>query len=105
MERGLVTSDGHSFKPSKIGIPSNLLKTGISSVPEEAPQEGKSLNFSVGRDIAEKVAALFGMKIERVQDAYIPYWLLKYRNRRVLVDGITKRMDTEATKEVTGTIR
>jgi len=105
MAKGLVSTDGHTFRPAKIGIPSNLLKSGITARPEDSVLDGKIVNFSVARDITEKIAGLFGMSIESTQMVYCPYWLLVYKNKKVLVDGLSRRIDTEATREVIGLIR
>ncbi len=104
MNKGLVSSDGYMFRPSKIHIPRNLLKAGISMRPLETGLQGKIVNFNVSRDVVEKIADLFGIKPESTRMVYCPYWLLVYRNRRVLVDGVSKRIDVEATREVMGMI-
>ena len=59
----------------------------------------------LARDITEKIAGLFGMSIESTQMVYCPYWLLVYKNKKVLVDGLSRRIDTEAPREVIGLIR
>jgi len=105
MGKGLVSSDGYMFRPSKIQVTRSMLKTGMSLKPEERALEGNILNFSTGRDVAEKIAELFGIRAESVKIVYCPYWLLVYRNRKVLVDGVLKKIDVEATKEVAGMIR
>jgi len=105
MSKGLVTSDGYNFRPVRVKIPANLLKLGFRESPAELELEGKIINFTVPRDTAEKVAGLFGMQIESATMVYYPYWLLVYSNRKALVDGLTKKVDVEATREVIGLIR
>jgi hypothetical protein len=104
MGKGLVSSDGYMFRPTKIQIPHNMLKTGISVKPEESGLQGKIVNFNVSKDVVQKIAELFGIKTETTKMVYCPYWLLVYRNRKVLVDGVSKRIDVEATREVMGMI-
>ncbi len=104
MGKGLVSSDGYMFRPSRISIPHNLLKTGISGNPEEVGLQGKIVNFNVGKDVANKIADLFGIRTESAKMVYCPYWLLVYKNRKVLVDGLSKKIDVDATREVMGMI-
>jgi hypothetical protein len=104
MGKGLVSSDGYMFRPSRISIPHNLLKTGISAMPEEMGLQGKIVNFNISKDVVNKIAELFGIKTETTKMVYCPYWLLVYKNRKVLVDGLSKRIDVEATREVMGMI-
>ncbi|MBN2331065.1 MAG: ATP-binding protein [Candidatus Aenigmarchaeota archaeon] len=104
MAKGLVSSDGYMYRPSRISIPHNLLKTGISAAPEETGLQGKIVNFNVSKDMVTKIAELFGIWAESTKIVYCPYWLLVYKNRKVLVDGMSKRMDVEATREVMGMI-
>ncbi len=105
MGKGLVTSDGYNFRPVRVKIPGDLLKLGFKESPEELDLEGKIVNFSVPRDTAQKIAGLFGVQVESAQMVYYPYWLLVYSNKKALVDGLTKKVDVEATKEVIGMIR
>jgi len=105
MGKGLVTGDGYTFRPAKISIPHNLLKTGMSIKPEESVMQGKIVNFNIDRRIVEKIGELFGITAESMKIVYCPYWLLVYGNRKVLVDGLGKKIDVEATKEVMGVFR
>jgi hypothetical protein len=100
-----VTGDGYNFRPVRVKIPGDLLKLGFKENPEEMEIEGKIVNFTVPRDIAEKIAGLFGVQVESASMVYYPYWLIVYSNRKALVDGLTKKVDIEATKEVIGMIR
>ena len=104
MSKGLVSGDGYMFRPSMIQIPHNMLRAGISVKPHEYGLEGKIVNCNISRDMVGKIAELFGIKTESAKIVYCPYWLLVYRNRKVLVDGISKRIDVEATREVMGMI-
>ncbi len=105
MAKGLVTSDGYNFRPVRVKIPGDLLRLGFRETPQELELEGKIVNFSVPRDTAEKIAGLFGVQPESTSMVYYPYWLVVYSNRKALVDGLTKKVDIEATKEVMGMIR
>lgn len=100
MTKGLVTSDGYMYRPAKISIPNDMLKSGISLRPEETALKGKIVNFSINRDVVIKIAELFGIKMESTKMVYCPYWLLNYKNKKILVDGLAKRIDVEATREV-----
>ncbi len=105
MGKGLVTSDGYNFRPVRVKIPGDIMSLGFSEDSKEMELEGKIMNFSVPRDTAEKVAGLFGMQVESSNMIYYPYWLVVYSNRKALVDGLTKKVDIEATREVMGMIR
>jgi hypothetical protein len=105
MDKGLVTSDGYNFRPVRVKIPGELLKMGFKENPAEMDIDGKIVNFTVPRDMAEKIAGLFGVQVESTDMVYYPYWLLVYSNKKALVDGLTKKVDVEATKEVIGMIR
>jgi hypothetical protein len=93
------------FRLAKIQIPNNLLKTTMRWKPENTVLKGKIVNFTVGRELVEKIGDLFGIKPESTSIVYCPYWLLVYKNRRVLIDGLSKKIDVEATREVISLIR
>ncbi len=105
MNKGLVTSDGYNFRPVRVKIPGDLLALPFSEEPTELELEGKIVNFTVPRDTAEKIAGLFKVQAESTDMVYYPYWLVVYSNRKALVDGLTKKIDVDATKEVIGMIR
>ncbi len=105
MSKGLVTSDGYNFRPVRVKIPGDLMKLSFKDTPTELELEGKIVNFTVPRDTAERIAGLFGVQAESADMVYYPYWLVVYSNRKALVDGLTKKVDIEATKEVMGMIR
>ncbi|HJW97140.1 MAG TPA: ATP-binding protein [archaeon] len=44
--------------------------------------------------------ALPGLKAQKMELVYYPYWLVKKKGRKLLVDGLTERMDTQATEAV-----
>jgi hypothetical protein len=105
MGKGLVASDGYTFKPSKIKLPGDLLKRSLPATAADADLEGKIVNFTVPRETAEKIAGLFGISPESSQIVYYPYWLLVYSNKKALVEGMKLKVDALATKEVIGMIK
>ncbi len=105
MNKGLVSSDGYTFRPSRIKIPGDIMKRGLKTSAAEMELDGKIVSFEVPRDTAEKIANLFGVATESAKIIYYPYWLLVYANRKALVDGMTKKVDVQATREVIGLIR
>jgi len=105
MEKGLVSYDGNNYRAAKINIPKNLLRCEFSVKPEESVLHGMVVNTEVDKKVAEKIAGLFGIRTEEMKTVYCPYWLVVYKNRKALVNGLTKKLDAEATREIIGLIR
>jgi len=98
--KGLLATDGYMYRPAKINIPADILMAGIGEPATETELEGKIVNFSVSRDTALRIGELFGLKADSAEIVYLPYWLLIYSSKKVLVEALTKKVDVVATREV-----
>jgi DNA helicase HerA-like ATPase len=73
---------------------------GIRKEPQELSSPGLTIEPSVQQDSVQK--SLKGLKInpEKIKLVFYPYWLVKKKGSKVLVDAISERMDPDAMEAV-----
>lgn len=100
--RNYLATNGYMFRNKlSLDFPENLSLFQIEAQKKEGKIEGLLLDFMVTSDFAKKAAEIWNLKIKKIEPIYYPYWLVKHRNRMVLIDGINARIDLDTSKIVT----
>ena len=103
MKQNFVATDGYMFKSTlKLeNIPTDPYKHQIKEKLYKGERTGLSLDFMITSDFARKTTELWSNMIpDRIQEAYYPYWLVTYQDRRFLVDGLNAKTDLHTTSIV-----
>ncbi len=97
LNKDLVASDGYMFRSkADASIPRDPLRVQLSEKPREGEVSGQVLEFMVPVDFVRKVTGIWNLSVLSIDPVYYPYWLIKHSGGLVLVDGLTRRADTEA---------
>ena len=85
----------------RAGLPGKMPKEipGIRREPAETSSPGLSIEPSFSQEAAQK--ALRGLKLEgKIELVFYPYWLVKKKGSKTLVDAVLEKMDPEAMEAV-----
>jgi DNA helicase HerA-like ATPase len=80
--------------PEGKDIPSMIRQTAEISL------SGISIEPSIQQDSLKKRLSAWKISPEKAELVYYPYWLVKKRGRKILVDAINERIDTHASEAV-----
>jgi hypothetical protein len=81
-------------------IPPDPSQVQISEKPDKTDLEGEALEFMVSQDFVKKVSELWSMPIRSIEPVYYPYWLVKHKDKRLLIDAINRSPDHDLTRLV-----
>jgi DNA helicase HerA-like ATPase len=103
MSKGYLTTDGYMFRNNLNldNIPPNPSEVQLTERPEKAELEGQSLEFMVSQDFVRKVLELWSMPIRSIEPAYYPYWLVTYKEKKILIDAMNRTLDHDTTNLIT----
>jgi DNA helicase HerA-like ATPase len=77
---------------------------GIRKEPSPAPSEGISFEPAISQAKVKKSLLRWKMEPENMELVHYPYWIIKSKGKKVLVDALSERMDTAATASVSDRI-
>ena len=96
-----LVSDGYMFHSNlDMQVPGDVTEYQITEKPVKGSIRGDSLEFMVSVDFARKVCDLWGMKIEKMEPVYYPYWLVKHKDRKLLIDALNAKLDSELSESI-----
>jgi len=102
LSRESLATDGYMFR-SRLrleNIPPDPSRVQLSGRPVRAEPEGRTLNFMISQDFVRKVSELWSMPVRSIEPAYYPYWLVRHRDRKLLIDAMNRNLDHDTTKLV-----
>ncbi|MCX6815194.1 MAG: hypothetical protein NTY20_06110 [Candidatus Aenigmarchaeota archaeon] len=70
----------------------------IRKEPSELSFAGLSLEPSIQQDSIHKKLSSWKLEPEKIELVYYPYWLVKKKGKKTLVDAVNDRIDTQATE-------
>ncbi|MBI4176610.1 MAG: DUF87 domain-containing protein [Candidatus Aenigmarchaeota archaeon] len=99
--RGYIAKEEYILS-SKIDLnmPVDLSLLRMSENISQEKVKGTMLDFQVKADVARDIAEIWGLSVIRIEPVYYPYWLVKHRSQKVLIDGLTSRLDLDTSKVV-----
>ncbi len=101
MNSDMVASDGYMFRSkADASIPRDPLQVQLTEKPVEGEVSGQLLEFMVPVDFVRKVTAIWNLNVLSIDPVYYPYWLIRHSGGAVLVDGLSRRVDMDATRVV-----
>ena len=101
-----VSSDGYMFRNAfEINIPPEPTMLKMDYETDEREREGEFLEFMVSPDFVRKIGELWGIKIIEVKAMYCPYWVVRHKNSKYLINALNNRVEIEKSKLVRDMIR
>jgi DNA helicase HerA-like ATPase len=100
LSRDYLATDGYMFRNrlNLENIPPDPSKVQLTEKPAKIELEGQALEFMVTQDFVRKVSELWSMPIRSIEPVYYPYWLVSYRDRKILIDALNRNIDHDTTK-------
>ncbi len=100
MRSGYISTDGFVFKNElNLLLPDSVNVLNIKEKPVEGIYES-TLDFMVTSDFAKRAAELLGVSVDKVEAVYYPYWIVEHKGKKLLVDGVTGKIDIELSDTV-----
>ena len=101
LSEGHISTDGYMFQSSmNLELPPDPEDSEIMEKPVCSEVKGITLDFMVSEEFAKKAAGLWGLDVKKTEPVYYPYWLVKHKGKKLLIDAITKRVDIDLSKAV-----
>jgi hypothetical protein len=101
LSKKYLATDGYMFRSIlKLNIPKDLSVINIDEKPSHQAIDGMILDFMISSESARKVSELWGLKVIKTEPVYYPYWLIKHKNKKVLIDALHARIDMDASEAV-----
>lgn len=93
---GYIATDGYVFSNNAdILLPEEIPVLPIDQHQEEGELNGFIIDFMVSEESAKKAADIWNLKVKKIEPIYYPYWLIKHKNKKFLIDGIKSKIVTE----------
>jgi DNA helicase HerA-like ATPase len=100
VEKNHVSTDGYVYRnnfnfgnfpqdPSQVQIDDNVVKKDV---------EGEILDFMISSQFVEKISEIWGMKVIGTEPVYYPYWIATHKNTKILIDGLTNKLEWDRSK-------
>ena len=102
LARDFLETDGYMFsnKLKLENIPPNPAKVQLGEKPSKMELTGRRLEFQVSQDFVRKIVELWSFPIRSVEPAYYPYWLVKHKERKILIDAMNRSLDQDTTEMI-----
>ncbi|MBI4020264.1 MAG: ATP-binding protein [Candidatus Aenigmarchaeota archaeon] len=99
--KGMISKDEYICTSRlDLNMPMDVSLLKISDTVSMGKVQGTALDFQVKADFARAVSEIWGLHVIRIEPVYYPYWLVKHMATKVLIDGLTSRLDLDTTKVV-----
>ncbi|MFH1364486.1 MAG: ATP-binding protein [Candidatus Aenigmatarchaeota archaeon] len=96
-----VATDGYMFRNKEsLNLPTDPDMIQLNEEVAKGLTDGHMLDFLVSTEFAKRAAEIWSLRVKRIDPIYYPYWVVKHKSKRFLVDGISSRIDSDMSEIV-----
>jgi len=93
-----IATDGYMFRnKDSLDLPTEHDMLHLNEEINKGVLDGNMLDFLVSIEFAQRAAEIWSVKVKRIEPVYYPYWLVKHKNKRFLIDAVSSKMDSKMT--------